>query len=217
MGSLYGFKDSYKEPADFELKPARSGPIWIISILAAVAVTAALLLGYLIWRKRHAEQQQQVITHHAPKADGTRPQLPVKVRVLLDEPIRKGPEVIIGGTVQNRSGENLSEVAVEFELTHKRDDSTETRVLGVEPKALGPGQEGKYSLTLAGDYSRMKLLRVVTGAEPREVGFSTAPGAKRPFESPRQTTKTIVVNPPGKSTKEGEEFINTPDNPSRIP
>ncbi|PYS47867.1 MAG: hypothetical protein DMF68_14880 [Acidobacteria bacterium] len=61
--------------------------------------------------------------------------------------------------------------------------------------------------------SNEKLSNVKLQSE--EVGFKPAQGAKRPVEHPPET-KTIIVDRPS-SPKQGEEFINTPDNPSKVP
>ncbi|MDT4955890.1 MAG: hypothetical protein QOJ02_4028, partial [Acidobacteriota bacterium] len=77
-------------------------------------------------------------------------------------------------------------------------------------------QDGRYSLTLTGDYRSIKLLHLKAGTRAEEIGFKTAPGAKRPQERAPETTRTIIINRPS-TPKQGEEFINTPDNPARIP
>ncbi len=45
--------------------------------------------------------------------------------------------------------------------------------------------------------------------------LKAAPGIPRPVEPPHEP-KTIIVNRPS-APKQGEEFINTPDNPAKIP
>jgi hypothetical protein len=130
--------------------------------------------------------------------------------------VRKGSQAIVSGTIRNISNEKLTNLTVEVELTHRKDGSTEVRSLDLEPKDLGPTQEGRYSLTLTGDYRSIKLLRLKSGPQAEQIGFKTAPGAKRPLERAPETTRTIIIERPS-APKQGEEFINTPDNPSRIP
>ncbi|HKQ99365.1 MAG TPA: hypothetical protein VJT09_01755 [Pyrinomonadaceae bacterium] len=206
-------KDNFTETDGPEGRRGRSSLIKIVSIVLALAITATMLIGFLVWRKRHEE-----LVGVAPEAKTKTAHtvLPAKVQIFMDEAVRKGSEALIGGTVQNISGENLSNLTVEIELAHRKDAGTEVRVLNVEPGDLAPDQKGRYSLTLTGNYRSWKLLRIKSGASSNEIGFKTAPGAPRPVERAPETTRTIVVGRPS-SPKTGEEFINTPDNPSKIP
>jgi len=207
-----GIKDDFTESYDSEAGGRRSSLVKIVSILVALAITAALLIGFLIWRKRHEE-----IVGVKPQAQAPagRPALPLKLQVYMDEPVRKGPQAVIGGTVHNISDEALSSISLEVELTRRKDAGTEVRSLKVEPGELAPNQKGRYSLTLTGDYRSIKLLNIKSGPASNEIGFKTAPGASRPVEHAPET-KTIIVNQPS-APKKGEEFINTPDNPAKIP
>lgn len=204
--------DNFTESDDSEAKRGRSSLIKIVSILVALAITATLLIGFLIWRKRHEER---VGVEPQAQSKSVRPALPAKVQIYMDEAVRKGPQALIGGTVHNISNEALSNLSVEVELTRRKDASIEVRSLEVEPKELAPDQKGRYSLTLTGDYRSIKLLHIKSGSDSNEIGFKTAPGAPRPVEHPPETTRTIIVNRP--ATKQGEEFINSPDNPAKIP
>src|SRR5687768_9434681 len=100
--------ESFADPVDLEAKRGRSTAVKIISVLAAVAVTAALLIGLLIWRKRHKER---VTTEKAVHTTPVRAALPAEVQVFMDQPVRKGPQAVVGGTVQNISGESLSNMS----------------------------------------------------------------------------------------------------------
>lgn len=204
--------DSFAESDGSEGKRGRSSLFKIISILVALAITAALLIGFLIWRQRH---EARVAVEPQTKANPARPALPLKAQVYMDEPVRKGPQAIISGTVHNISGEALSNLSVEVELTHRKEAKTEMRTLDVEPKELAPDQKGRYTLTLTGDYRSVKLRHIKSGAEASLIGFKTAPGVARPVERAPEG-KTIVVDRPSQP-RQGEEFINTPDNPARIP
>jgi hypothetical protein len=103
-----------------------------------------------------------------------------------------------------------------MELTHRKDGSREQRSLQVAPSELAPDQKGRYTLTLSGDYRSLKLLSIRTGTRGEEVGFKTAPGTPRPHEAAPETTRTVIITRPSQP-KKGEDFINTPDNPDRIP
>ena len=204
--------DNFAETDGSEIKRDRSPIIKIVSILLAVAVTVTLLVGFLMWRKRHEES---VGVQPRPQSKQAKAALPAKVQIYIDEAVRKGPEALIGGTIHNISGENLTNLSVEIELSHRKDAGTEVRALQVEPKELAPDQKGRYSMTLTGDYRSFKLLRIKSGPDSEEIGFKPAQGKERPTERPPET-RTIIVNRPAPS-KQGEEFINTPDNPSKVP
>lgn len=212
MATLNSIGGDFAETDDSVKEEGGSSLVKVVSIIVALAITSGILVGYLIWRKKHEEKlatEQQ--------ATAVRPSLPAKVQILMDEAIRKGPQATISGTVQNISNENLTNLAVDIELAHRKDAGTEVRTLDIEPKDLAPQQDGRYSLTLTGsDYRSIKLLRIKSGPQAEEIGFKTAPGAKRPFEPAPQTTRTIIINRPSEP-KKGEEFINTPDTPARIP
>lgn len=213
MASLNDLDDNPFELTNSTVKRDQSSVVKIFSILAAIIVTAGLLIGFLIWRRNHAEQ---VTSEQQSQSKPVRPALPVKAQVLMDDAIRKDSKVTISGTVQNVSNERLSNIVVDLELTHRKDGGTEIQSLKSAPGDLGPAENGKYSLTLTGDdYRSIRLLRVKTGAQAEEIGFKTAQGAKRPAEHPPEA-KTIVVDRPS-APKRGEEFINTPDNPSKLP
>lgn len=204
--------DNFTETDDNGGKRGRSSLVKIVSVVLAIAVTATLLIGFLIWRKRH-EERVGVEAQLPSKA--VRPALPTKVQVYMDEAVRKGQQALISGTIHNVSNEALSNITLEVELTRRKDAGTEVRSMEVEPKELAPDQKGRYQLTLTGDYSTVKILSIKSGTNATEIGFKKAPGIPRPVERPSEPT-TIIVNRPS-TPKQGEEFINTPDNPARIP
>ncbi|HEX8710146.1 MAG TPA: hypothetical protein VF723_18025 [Pyrinomonadaceae bacterium] len=187
----------------------------LISIVVAILLSASLLLGFLLWRKRYgaeraaAEQQAQPKTVAPPSA-------PAKVQVYLDEALNKGHQALVGGTVHNISNETLSGLRVEVELVSRKEGGNEVRALELEPGELRPDQKGRYSLMLSRDYRSVKLLRIKTDSAPGEVAFKTAPGAARPPERAPEVRGTVVIQRP-QNRSDGEEFINTPDNPSRVP
>jgi hypothetical protein len=205
--------DNFTDADDNGAKRARSSLIKIVSIVLALAITATLLIGFLVWRKRHEER---VGVEAQPQTKTGRVALPTKVQVYMDEAVRKGQQALVSGTVHNISGETLSQITLEVELTRRKDASTEVRSMELEPSELAPGQKGRYLLTLTGDYNSIKLLNVKSGPAATEIGFKKAPGVPRPLEGPHEP-KTIIVNRPSSPPKQGEEFINTPDNPARIP
>lgn len=178
----------------------------------ALAVAAILVAGYLYLRKRHAIE-------HAPapapvqNAAATAPKGPPKLHVLLDDPMLKGNETLIAGTVKNISQEELANLTVELELWRRKDGNIEQKSLLLEPSLLRPDEEGRYSIKLiAQEYGGVRLLGLRSGPDSALLAYTSAPGLRRPLE--RTESKTIVVQRPA---SKGEEFINTPDNPGRVP
>ena len=213
MAAPQSIGDQFSESSSTEMERGGSSTVKIVSILVALALTAALLVGYLIWRKSHEEK----IAAEQPsqKKMVAQPALPAKVQIFMDEAVRKGAQAVITGTVHNISNENLSNLTLEAELIHRQDGSKEVISFVTEPKDLGPNQDGKYSLALTGDYRSISITHVKAGAQSEEIGFKTAPGVKRPAERPIEIRTVIINRPP--PPKHGEEFINTPDTPAKVP
>jgi hypothetical protein len=178
----------------------------------ALAVAAILVAGYLYLRKRHAIQNAAV---PAPveNVSATAPKGPAKLHVLLDDPLLKGSETLIGGTVKNISQEELSNITVELELRRRKDGNVEQKSLLLEPSLLRPDEDGRYSIKLlAQEYGGVRLLGLRSGPDSALLAYTSGPGLKRPLE--RTESKTIIVQRPA---PKGDEFINTPDNPGRVP
>lgn len=185
-----------------------------IAIICALGLTAALLLGYMMLRKRHAERLR---AEQAAQEQATKPAPPPQIQLFVDDAMIKGSQVVLGGTIVNISGEKLTNLSVELELKRRKDNRSETRTLQVEPRDLSPQEQGRYSVTVPSeDYRETRVLHIKSGSRTDEVAFKILPGAQRPLERPTQTTKTIIVKPSPRRGK-GEEFINTPDTPVTIP
>lgn len=197
-----------------ELRSRSRSPLFFaVAVLAALAITTALLGGYFYLRSRHAaqtlatEQQQS-----APAKQVVQPE----VKIFEDQAMIKGAQVIVAGTVQNISNAPLTDISLELELTRRVDNTTESRTIALTPKDLSSGEEGKYSLTvLSRDFKRARILRVKSGARATEIAFTSVPGNQRPAGPPQQGNKTIIVNRPAPRDANGG-FINTPDNPTTI-
>jgi hypothetical protein len=128
------------------------------------------------------------------------------------------PYAIIGGTVRNNGLKKLEKLSVEIELRRREGGSVERREVSVEPGDLAPGEQGKYALKILSDeWSGSRIVALRSGAGRREVAFNSFPGAKRPPEKFPQTKATAVNTPRQKSRPNGNEFINTPDNPIKVP
>jgi hypothetical protein len=189
----------------------QSRSIILVGVLAAVIVTALLIAGYSVLRKRH--QQRVLAAEQALLTPSTEPKGPPKVQILVDDALLKGDQSLLGGTVKNISSENLNDLSVNLELIRRKDGKTDKVSAPVDPSHLSPQQEGRYSLQLhAADYLSVRLAGLTSGNKPELLSYVAGPGQKRPPE--RLETRTIIVPRPG-SSKGG--FLNTPDNPGRVP
>ena len=182
-----------------------------IAIACALVLTGTVLGGYLYLQKRHQEAEiQKQLSANPPTVPAP---IPV-VQVTQDEARIKGSSAVINGTVQNISKETFTHIQVEFELTRRSDGTVETRLIPLAQSDLSPGQQSSYSVTLSKEYKSLKVSRVLAADGKADLPFHAVPGAKRPLEGPPPTKKVILSR---RMRAKGEEFINTPDNPSRIP
>ena len=188
----------------------------LAAILAALLVTAVLVAGYAYLRRRHSQQvaaqalqaQQERAAQNATAA----PKGPAKAHILVDEALLKGGQTIIGGTIKNTSNEKLGGLAVELVLRRRKDASVEQTSVPIEPADLEPGQEGRYSLKLpAQDYSAVRLVSLRSG-DSNLLAYTSSLGQKRP---PERIEPKVVIVP--RSGSRGGEFLNSPDNPARVP
>ncbi len=185
-----------------------------IAILCALGLTAALLTGYLLLRRRHAERLQ---AEQAAQTQAAKPAPTPQLQLFVDDAMIKGTQAVLAGTALNISGEKLTDLSVELELKRRKDGVSELRTLQVEPHDLAPQEQGRYSLSVtSGDYRETRVLHIKSGSRSGEIAFKIVPGAQRPPERLPQTTKTIIVKPTPRRGK-GEEFINTPDTPVTVP
>jgi hypothetical protein len=182
-----------------------------LAAIAALVITGLVFTGYALLRKRHAEDSGSLaLSSSGPTAEARKPP---KALIVIDEALLQGGKTTIAGTVKNTSAEKLEGLSVELELKRRKDGVTEGQLLPLDPPQLEPQQEGRYSLQLkAQDYSSAKLIGLKAGPGLLALPFTTAQGQKRPLE--RLETKTITV---GKGTKKRGEFLNSADNPARVP
>jgi hypothetical protein len=179
------------------------------AVISALCVAVALLLGYSLLRQKHVGQEAQT-PQTEPAAKNS---APAEANIFEDEARLKGPQAIVGGTVQNITGERLEALTVELELKRRKGGETETRDVRLEPQDLAPGEEGRYSLSvLAREWSGVRVLRLRSGTRAADVAFKSEVGARRPLE--RTPAGKVVIVPRPKS--KGDDFINTPDNPEVI-
>jgi hypothetical protein len=177
--------------------------------VCAVAITAVLLVGYGLVRKYHAQQNLANATPPQPEAT---PKGPVLAHVVLDEPTLEKGMTTVGGVVKNVSNQQLSGLSVTLELRRRKDGKTEQAVLRVTPDQLQPQQEGAYAAKFSNDdFASVRLAGVQADPQSALIVYSSAQGKRRPPE--RLQPQTIIVKRSGKPG----EFLNTPDNPARVP
>lgn len=182
----------------------------LLAVVCAVAVTAILLTGYAYFRKYHA--QEVIANNTPPPVVETGPKGPPLAHVVIDEPSLSKGMTTIGGVVKNISKQELAGVNVVIELRRRKDSGIEETLLPVTPTQLQPEQEGSYSLKVpAQDYASIRLAGVKADPQSTLIAYNSSQGKKRTPE--RLEPRTIIVKRAGKPG----EFINSPDNPGRLP
>ena len=182
----------------------------LLAVVCAVAVTAVLLVGYGFIRKYHA--QKLIADNTPPPVVETGPKGPPLAHVVIDEPSLSKGMTIIGGVVKNISKQELTGLSVVLELRRRKDGGLEESVLPVTPAQLQPEQEGSYSVTMsAQNVASIRLVGLKTEPQSTLIAYISSQGKKRTPE--RLEPRTIVVKRGGKPG----EFINSPDNPGRVP
>lgn len=176
----------------------------LVGILCALLLGGTFLGGYLWLVRLHARQIAAIEL-------GNQKTVP-KVEVFVDDTIIDGKKATLGGTLHNISKETLRGIAVELQLRRRTGGGIETRAVVPELTELAPDGKTRYSLEVqVQDYVSSTFLRVLSGE--KAVQFKALPGAARPpMETP--ASKTTIVNRPA---PKGEEFINSPNNPGRVP
>jgi hypothetical protein len=192
----------------FEEEERRHGRRLLVGILCALLLTGAIFGGYLFLRKRH--ERQVAAAADAAKTKALAP----RVEVFVDEPTMDGKRTLLGGTLHNISAEVLRNLSVELELRQRKGGGLETRTITPDQPELAPDAKARYTVDLqVSDYSSAKLVRILGGDNHAPVPFKALPGTPRPpLEAP--ASKTVIVNRPA---PRGEDFINTPNTPGRVP
>ncbi len=183
----------------------------LVAGVTAVLITSFLLVGYAYFRNRHVRQTAASIAVN-DSAPANLPSGPPQVEVLVDDAMLKAGETTIGGTVKNISDGTITNLSVELELYPRSGKIIDQAVVKLEPSQLEPQQEGRYVLKVkAKDYSAARLLGLRGGNDSMLIAYTTFPGQKRPRE--RIEPEMIPANRQGQS----DEFLNSPDNPARVP
>jgi hypothetical protein len=196
------------QPIPIEEEEKRHSRRLLNGLLCALILTGTVLGGYLYLRKRHERQ----VAAAAAELD-IKKKTP-KVEVFVDDATVDGKTSRLGGTIHNISGEPLHNLAVELQLRRRAGGGIETRAVTPETTELAPDGRTRYSLELPSqDYVSVTFLGVVGGDARAKIPFKALPGeARPPMEAP--ASKTVKVNRPA---PKGEQFINTPNNPGRVP
>ena len=196
------------EPIPIEEEEKRHSRRLVIGFLCALLLTGGVFGGYLYLLKRHERQvaaAQQVVENQKKVT---------RVEVFVDDATVNGKTTLLAGTIHNISNEPLHNVAVELQLRRRTGGGVETRSVTPDTTELPPDGRARYTLELpVQNYISATFFRVVAGDDHAEVAFKALPGAPRPpMESP--AAKTIIVSRPA---PRGEEFINTPNTPGKVP
>jgi hypothetical protein len=190
-------------------KPKSSLGPKLLGVLLALLVTGALLAGYGYIRKRHA--QQTLASATPPVQTDNTPKGPPKAQIIMDEPLLKGTDTIIGGTVKNLSNETLNGLVVRLELRRRKDGKPVETTIAIEPSTLRANEEGAYAAKFpAHEYGSVRLLGLNGDPNATQLAYVSAQGKQRPPE--RIEPKTIVI-----TKSPGGEFLNSPDKPARVP
>jgi hypothetical protein len=181
----------------------------LLAAVCAVAVTALLLVGYGFIRKYYA--QRVLANNTPPPVVESGPKGPPLAHVVIDEPTLSKGMTTIGGVVKNISSQELSGLSVVIQLRNRKGGGLEESVLPVTPAQLQPEQEGSYAVTLpAQKVASIRLVGVKADPQSTLIAYSSAQGKKR---TPERLQSEVVKRGSGKPG----EFLNSPDNPGRVP
>lgn len=201
-------EEEFHLTADTVGRKSLAAKIW--PALLGLALTVGLLGGYFYLRGRN----EKALAERRAAAEKARAVEPPVAQIFQDEVRLAGGQAVVGGTVRNISGEKLEGLSVEIELKSRTGDAKEVRQVAVEPRDLPPGQEGKYSLQIAPKaWAGVSVARLLSAARGGEIPFKPEMGARRPAAG--RPAPKVVVEP--RPRQKGDDFINTPDTPVRIP
>jgi hypothetical protein len=182
----------------------------VIGVLCALLLTGSVFGGYIYLRKRHERQVAAATQALEVQKRVTR------VEVFVDEATVNGKTTLLGGTIHNISSEPLQNVSVELQLRRRTGGGVETRSVTPDKTDLPPDGKARYTLELpVQNYISATFFRVIAGDDHAEVAFKALPGTARPPMDP-PAPKTIIVGRPARRGG-GEEFINTPNTPGKVP
>jgi hypothetical protein len=183
----------------------------LLAAIAALIITVLLFAGYAYLRQRH-EQKNRLLASSS-QASRPEPKGSPQALILVNDALLQGGKTILGGTVKNISPQKLGDVSVELELKRRKDAMVDKVLVPLEPSQLEPDQEGHYSLELkTQEYGSARVAALRVSPNSSSLPYTVAQGQKRPPE--RLESKTITI---GKRPSKAGDFLNSPDNPARIP
>ena len=189
------------------IEATESSGLKIAAAVSALLITALVFVGYAYLRKRQAQSAapaQQLAAQPKPSPQAL---------ILVDEALLQGTNTVLGGTVRNITNQRLSAISVELELKRRSGGGVEKKQVALNPVELGPSEDGQYSLQLkAQEYVSARVVGLYSGSQAT-IPFTLAQGDKRPPE--RLESKTIKIDKPAPGKR--SEFLNSPDNPARVP
>ena len=196
------------EPIPIDEEERRHTQRLLVGMLCALLLTGSIFGGYMYLRKRHERQIAAAVALETTK------KATPKVEVFVDEATINGKKTLLSGTIHNISNESLRNLAVELQLRRRTGGRVEARTVTPEATDLAPDGTTRYRLELlAADYVSATFSHVLAGDNGTQVAFRAFPGAARPPMEP-PAPRTIMVSRPA---PKGEEFINGPDNPGKVP
>jgi hypothetical protein len=202
------FNDPF-HPEEAVIQQHESTKRKLLAVVCAVAVTAILLAGYAYFRKYHA---QRVLESATPPIAATPHKGPALAHVVVDEPTLEGGMSTVGGVVKNISNQPLSSVSVTLELRRRKDGKHEQTVLAVKPAELQPQQEGSYAAKFSiEDFASVRVASVQADPQSTVIVHTASQGKRR---SPERLQPQVIN---GKRSSKPGDFLNTPDNPGRVP
>jgi hypothetical protein len=212
MSEAHGYESrSEHTPLVTEIGGGSGSATKLVAVVSAIALASALLAGFVVLQKRHADKL--AASRRAEQA--AQVNAPPQAQIFQDEVRLKGTGALVGGTVKNISNAQLEGLSVEIALKGRTpQQGTEQRSVSLSPDSLRPGEEGKYTLQISADeWSGAQVVRLHSNARQADVPFKPEMGERRPNERPPAAKIVIEQHP----RRKGDDYINTPDTPIRIP
>jgi len=189
----------------------RSPAIKILGAVMALALTGAVFAGYTYLRNKHAREAAATLASQSVAAE---PKGPPQALIIIDDAMMRAGKTLLGGTVKNTSTQKLGPLSIELELKRRKDSGIDTKLLVLEPTTVEPQQEARYSIEIqTQEYGSARVIALRAEGVSQPIPYSTAQGRKRPLERTESKTLTVDKRKPGKR----DEFLNSPDNPARVP
>jgi hypothetical protein len=189
----------------------RSTGVKILGAVLALALTAGVFVGYTYLRNKHTREAAASLASQSALAE---PKGPPQALIMIDDALLQGSKTVLGGTVKNTSAQKLGPLSIELELKRRKDGGTDRKLISLDPAEVEPQQEARYSIELkTQEYGSARVVALKAEGASLPLPYTTSQGRKRAPERLESKTITIDKRPPSKR----DEFLNSPDNPARIP